>query len=201
MEHSFNEATTPRAPTCGERVNREFPDHGLRWTIAHVNTYEPRTIDRMKALGVGGAPRTARGVGGTPGQAGPPYRCFWTAASAWHGPWTERRPRPQPLAARLLHGHRQERRGDGDHPGQQITSAKRPCGCTPAATVVLEEENTLGTIEPDVWPTWRSQRRRVSTRKRCRTKRFAASSPCSPFSAAASCTGTRPRYVSVRRSS
>ena len=36
-----------------ERVNREFPITGLRWSIDHVNTIAPKTIERMEALGVG----------------------------------------------------------------------------------------------------------------------------------------------------
>jgi len=36
-----------------ERVNREFPIAPLRWTIAHLNDASPRTLQRMKALGVG----------------------------------------------------------------------------------------------------------------------------------------------------
>ena len=36
-----------------ERVNREFPIAPLRWTIAHLNDASPRTLQRMKALGIG----------------------------------------------------------------------------------------------------------------------------------------------------
>ena len=36
-----------------ERVNREFPIAGLRWTIAHLNDASEATLRRMKALGVG----------------------------------------------------------------------------------------------------------------------------------------------------
>jgi len=36
-----------------ERVNSEFPIAPLRWTIAHLNDASPRTLQRMKALGIG----------------------------------------------------------------------------------------------------------------------------------------------------
>ena len=53
MEHSFNEANHAARADVWERVNREFPITSLRWSIDHVNTIEPATIERMKALGVG----------------------------------------------------------------------------------------------------------------------------------------------------
>jgi predicted amidohydrolase YtcJ len=36
-----------------ERVNREVPVGGLRWSIAHLNDASPQTLRRMKALGMG----------------------------------------------------------------------------------------------------------------------------------------------------
>lgn len=36
-----------------ERLNRETPLAGLRWSIAHLNDASPETLARMKALGVG----------------------------------------------------------------------------------------------------------------------------------------------------
>ena len=36
-----------------ERVNAEFPVAPLRWTIAHLNDASPKTLQRMKALGLG----------------------------------------------------------------------------------------------------------------------------------------------------
>jgi predicted amidohydrolase YtcJ len=43
-----------------ERVNREFPISSLRWTIAHLNDASPRTLQRMKALGIGWTVQDAR---------------------------------------------------------------------------------------------------------------------------------------------
>ncbi|HEY6507585.1 MAG TPA: amidohydrolase family protein, partial [Vicinamibacterales bacterium] len=74
MEHSFNEANHAARADVWERVNREFPIGNLRWSIDHVNTIAPTTLDRMKALGVGVRAHGYRVLGGTPGQAGPPYR-------------------------------------------------------------------------------------------------------------------------------
>ena len=36
-----------------ERLNRETPITGLRWSIAHLNDASPETLARMKALGIG----------------------------------------------------------------------------------------------------------------------------------------------------
>jgi len=36
-----------------ERVNKEVPISGLRWTVAHLNDASARSLQRMKALGVG----------------------------------------------------------------------------------------------------------------------------------------------------
>jgi predicted amidohydrolase YtcJ len=43
-----------------ERVNREFAIAPLRWTIAHLNDASPRTLARMKALGIGWTVQDAR---------------------------------------------------------------------------------------------------------------------------------------------
>lgn len=74
MEHSFNEANHVARADVWERVNREFPIVNLRWSIDHVNTIEPPTLARMKALGVGVRAHGWRFLAGSPGQAGPPYR-------------------------------------------------------------------------------------------------------------------------------
>ena len=47
-----------------ERVNRETPIAGLRWSIAHLNDASPRTLERMKALGVGWTVQDAMYFGG-----------------------------------------------------------------------------------------------------------------------------------------
>jgi predicted amidohydrolase YtcJ len=74
MEHSFNEPNHVARADVWERVNREFPITGLRWSIDHVNTIEPATLTRLKALGVGVRAHGWRFLAGSPGQAGPPYR-------------------------------------------------------------------------------------------------------------------------------
>lgn len=53
MEHSFDEANHAARADVWERVNRESPITSLRWSIDHVNTIAPATIERMKKLGVG----------------------------------------------------------------------------------------------------------------------------------------------------
>jgi len=47
-----------------ERVNRETPIAALRWSIAHLNDASPRSLERMKALGVGWTVQDAMYFGG-----------------------------------------------------------------------------------------------------------------------------------------
>jgi predicted amidohydrolase YtcJ len=47
-----------------ERVNRETPIGGLRWSIAHLNDATDETLRRMKALGVGWTVQDAMYFGG-----------------------------------------------------------------------------------------------------------------------------------------
>ena len=53
-----------------ERVNREFPIRPLRWTIAHLNDASPKTLERMKGLGVGWNVQDAMYNAGEGGQEG-----------------------------------------------------------------------------------------------------------------------------------
>jgi len=47
-----------------ERVNKETPIGGLRWSIAHLNDASPASLERMKALGVGWTVQDAMYFGG-----------------------------------------------------------------------------------------------------------------------------------------
>jgi predicted amidohydrolase YtcJ len=51
--HWSNEKSVGHLLEVFERVNRDVPIGGLRWSIAHLNDATPATLDRMKALGVG----------------------------------------------------------------------------------------------------------------------------------------------------
>jgi len=51
--HWNTEANVDQLLGIWERVNKEFPIASLRWTIAHLNDASPKTLQRMKALGVG----------------------------------------------------------------------------------------------------------------------------------------------------
>ena len=51
--HATYDQTIARALTVFERVNREVPFDGLHWIIDHAETIEPRSIERVKALGGG----------------------------------------------------------------------------------------------------------------------------------------------------
>ena len=51
--HWNNDASAQVLLDIFERVNRETPIGGLRWSIAHLNDASPATLRRMKSLGVG----------------------------------------------------------------------------------------------------------------------------------------------------
>jgi predicted amidohydrolase YtcJ len=51
--HWTNEESVDQLLTIFERVNREVPITGLRWSIAHLNNASPESLRRMKALGMG----------------------------------------------------------------------------------------------------------------------------------------------------
>jgi len=51
--HWSNEKSVGHLLEVFERVNRDVPIGGLRWSIAHLNDATPATLERMKALGVG----------------------------------------------------------------------------------------------------------------------------------------------------
>jgi predicted amidohydrolase YtcJ len=51
--HWTNEESVDQLLTIFERVNREVPITGLRWSIAHLNNASSASLRRMRALGVG----------------------------------------------------------------------------------------------------------------------------------------------------
>jgi predicted amidohydrolase YtcJ len=62
--HWGPDATVDQLLTIFERVNREVPIAPLRWSIAHLNDASPRSLERMKALGVGWTVQDAMYFGG-----------------------------------------------------------------------------------------------------------------------------------------
>ncbi|HLQ79045.1 MAG TPA: amidohydrolase [Terriglobia bacterium] len=51
--HWNNNVSVDHLLTLFERLNREVPISGLRWSIAHLNDASPSSLARMKALGMG----------------------------------------------------------------------------------------------------------------------------------------------------
>ena len=149
MEHSFNEPNHVARADVWERVNREFPITNLRWSIDHVNTIEPSTIERMKTLGVGIRAHGYRVLSGAPGQpAGPPYRRILDsgirvaagldgAQAAPINPWLH--------VYYMVTGRNV--RGESINDGQQIARQEAVWLYTGANGWFSREENTLGTIE------------------------------------------------------
>jgi predicted amidohydrolase YtcJ len=50
--HAYTDDLASQILDVFEEVNRTYPIRGLRWALAHLNTGSPRTIARMKALGM-----------------------------------------------------------------------------------------------------------------------------------------------------
>jgi predicted amidohydrolase YtcJ len=149
MEHSFNEPNHATRADMWERVNKEFPITNLRWSIDHVSTIEPPTIERMKKLGVGVRAHGWRVLAGTPGAAGPQYRRLLDsgirvgagldgAQAAPINPWLH--------VYYMVTG--KNVRGVLINDGQQITRQEAVYLYTGANGWFSREENTLGTIEP-----------------------------------------------------
>lgn len=149
MEHSFDERNHAARADVWERVNREFPITNLRWTIDHVNTIEPKTLARMKALGVGVRAHGWRFLAGSPGQAGPPYRMLLDsgihvgtgmdgAQAAPIDPWLN--------VYYMVTG--KNVRGELINDGQQITRQEAVWLYTGGNGWFSRDEQQLGTIEP-----------------------------------------------------
>ena len=51
--HWNRDASVDHLLSLFERINREVPITGLRWSIAHLNDASVRSLERMKALGMG----------------------------------------------------------------------------------------------------------------------------------------------------
>ena len=149
MEHSFNEPNHATRADVWERVHREFPITSLRWSIDHVSTIEPATLERMKKLGVGVRAHGWRVLAGTPEAAGPQYRRLLDsgvrvgagldgAQAAPINPWLH--------VYYMVTGRNV--RGELINDGQQITRQEAVWLYTGANGWFSREEDTLGTIEP-----------------------------------------------------
>jgi predicted amidohydrolase YtcJ len=62
--HWNRDASADQLLTIFERVNKEVPIANLRWSIAHLNDASAKTLERMKALGVGWTVQDAMYFGG-----------------------------------------------------------------------------------------------------------------------------------------
>ena len=62
--HWSSEASVNELLTLFERLNKEVPITGLRWSIAHLNDASEKSLQRMKALGMGWTVQDAMYFGG-----------------------------------------------------------------------------------------------------------------------------------------
>jgi predicted amidohydrolase YtcJ len=148
MEHSFDEANHVARADVWEKVNREFPMTGLRWSIDHVNTITPQTIERMKALGVGVRAHGYRVLSGTPGLAGPPYRMLLASGIRFGTGMDGAQASPiNPWMHVYYMVTGRNVRGEVINDGQQITRQDAVWLYTGANGWFSREEHSLGTIE------------------------------------------------------
>ena len=63
--HWPNDGSVDQLLSIFERVNKEVPITGLRWSIAHLNNASAQSLRRMKALGMGWTVQDALYFGGT----------------------------------------------------------------------------------------------------------------------------------------
>jgi len=63
-QHWGPDANVDQLLAVFDRVNKETPIAPLRWSIAHLNDASPKTLERMKALGVGWTMQDAMYFGG-----------------------------------------------------------------------------------------------------------------------------------------
>jgi predicted amidohydrolase YtcJ len=62
--HWEHDASVDELLTLFEKVNKEIPITGLRWSIAHLNDASEKSLQRMKALGMGWTVQDAMYFGG-----------------------------------------------------------------------------------------------------------------------------------------
>jgi len=62
--HWGSDASVDQLLTIFERVNKEVPISNLRWSIAHLNDASVKSLERMKALGIGWTVQDAMYFGG-----------------------------------------------------------------------------------------------------------------------------------------
>ena len=62
--HWDHDASVDELLTIFEKVNNEIPITGLRWSIAHLNDASEKSLQRMKALGMGWTVQDAMYFGG-----------------------------------------------------------------------------------------------------------------------------------------
>jgi predicted amidohydrolase YtcJ len=72
--HWTNDQSVDQLLDIFERVNKEVPITGLRWSIAHLNDASPASLRRMKELGVGWTVQDALYFGGEQLQNSPAVR-------------------------------------------------------------------------------------------------------------------------------
>lgn len=127
-----------------ERLNREVPMTGLRWSIAHLDDASPETLARMKALGMGWAMQDAMYFQGDralrtrhdAARSMPPLGtalCCAQVCTSVRAPMRTAWPRTTPLSR--FSGCSMARRSAASPPVDQTRRrlANRPCGCTPRA--------------------------------------------------------------------
>jgi predicted amidohydrolase YtcJ len=149
QQHSLSPAENKLTLEAFEAVNKTTPIAPLRWSIAHVPQIDAPTIERFKAIGAGIAIHPFTYLGGAKGPAGPPVRTILesgiragagsdSAQISTLNPWL--------LIYYMVTGRNAA--GDLINDGQQITRLQALRLYTADNGWFLNEEQSLGTLEP-----------------------------------------------------
>jgi predicted amidohydrolase YtcJ len=148
MEHSFAEPNHATRADVWERVNQKAPITGLRWTIDHVLNIQPKTIERMRALGVGLRLHGLPWFGGNGLNAGPPYRTLIASGMPIGAGFDGAQAGPiDPWLHIYYMVTGRNVRGDLINDGEQISREEAVWLYTAANGWFSREENILGSIE------------------------------------------------------
>jgi hypothetical protein len=147
QQHSLSPAENELTVSTFEAVNAVTPIANLRWSLAHVGTLDPATINRLKAMGAAIAVHPFQFLAG--GRGGPPLRTIVdsgvkvgagsdSAQISTLNPWL--------VIAYMVTGKALD--GTVINAGQQLTRMEALRLYTAENGWFLKEEDRLGTIEP-----------------------------------------------------
>lgn len=148
QQHTSNLEDEVAITDVWEKVNAEVPLAPLRWNLAHVPGLDRKTLDRLRAVGVGIGVGGNRYLNGTAGTPGPPFRMI--VDSGIHVGYGSDGGNVAPInpwihVYYMVTGRNSA--GDPIEPGQQLTRMEALRLYTSSNAWFTAEEASLGSIE------------------------------------------------------